>query len=126
MKRIWIALTLLLLTFGLCGGSQYYQHRQMSRMLEMLTALEEAHASGSPSETAQLAEAFSAEYQRITNRMDCYIAHDDLAESQETVALLPALLRQGGEEELRMEIARLREQILYLRDIDDPLLRNIL
>ena len=42
-----------------------------------------------------------------------------------TAAMLPALLQHGGEEELRMELARIREQLRHLRIIDDPLPENL-
>ena len=66
------------------------------------------------------------DYQRLSNRISIYVPHGEIRESQETAAMLPALLREGSDEELAMEIARLRVQLKYLQQVDDPLLQNIL
>lgn len=126
MKRIWIALALLAVTLVMCFLTQAFQHRQMGRMLADLDRLEEVYNAGDRAAAVKIAEEINRNYQRITSIMDCYVAHNDLAASQETAALLPVLIQQGGEEELQMELARLREQIGYLQDIDDPLPENIL
>lgn len=126
MKRIWIALALLAVTLAMCFLTQMFQHRQMSRMLEALDRLEDIYNTGDRADATKIAEEFNRRYQRITGIMDCYVAHNDLAASRETAALLPVLIRQGGEEELQMELARLREQISHLQNIDDPLPENIL
>ena len=125
MKRIWIALALLAVTLAICFFTQSFQHRQMDRMLEILDRLEAAYSADDIPLAAAIAEEFNSRYQRIADIMDGYVAHDDLAESRETAAILPALLRQGGEEELHMELARIREQLRHLRIIDDPLPENI-
>ena len=126
MKRIWIALALLAVTLAMCFLTQMFQHRQMSRMLEALDRLEDVYNAGDRADATKIAEEFNRRYQRITGIMDSYVAHNDLAPSRETAALLPVLIRQGGEEELQMELARLREQISHLQNIDDPLPENIL
>ena len=127
MKRLWIAVGLLGLAVGLCLAASLYQHRHIDKMLNTLDRLESAYESGNTTEAHKLAVQMAEEYEKIGRVLYCFIAHSDLEESQETVTLLPALLQQGGqEEELPMEIARLREQLLYLQEIDDPLWQNIL
>ena len=126
MKRLWIALTLLLLVVGLCVISRTYLYRRMGDLLDALDTIETHWAEGDKDTAVRLAEAFVEEYHRVRGVLDGYVAHNDLEESEETAALLPTLFSQGGEEELRMELARLREQLIYLRTIDDPLWRNIL
>lgn len=126
MKRIRIAVVLLVAVVGLCIATGQYQHRRVGELLDTLDRIEAACNAGDMATANTLAEDFAATFDRVSNVMDCYVAHDDLAESRETAALLPSLLRQGGEEELSMELHRLREQLLHLQQIDDLLLRNIL
>lgn len=126
MKRLWIALSLLLLVMGLCVGSRTFLYHRMGELLDDLDTIETHWAEGDKDTAVRLAEDFVEEYHRVRGVLDCYVAHNDLEESEETVALLPTLFIQGGEEELQMELARLREQLSYLRTIDDPLWRNIL
>ena len=126
MKRLWIAVVILCGVVALCGGSSRYRHRSVAKMLDTLDQLEQAVATGNAADAEQLAEELTRYYEQCSRMLLCYTTHSDMTESQETVALLPTLLRQGNEDELQMEIARLRAELDYLRQIDDPLLQNIL
>ena len=126
MKRIWIALILLGMVLAVCGGGRLYLHRQTDRMLDVLDRLEVAYNQGDTVAAARIAEEYSRTCRQITNVMDCFVPHDEVSPCRETAALLPALIRQGGEEELRMELARMREQLWHLMQVDDPLWGNIL
>lgn len=126
MKRLYIAVGLLTAVAMLCVFSHLYQHRQIDRMLDTIHRIEETYRLGNTDKAVEIAETFAADYQKISDRISCYIPHGELRESRETAALLPTLLREGEREELFMEMTRLRAQLLYLRQIDDPTLQNIL
>ena len=126
MKRLYIAAVLLAAVAVTCTVTHLYQHRQFDRMAESLTRIEEAYRRGDTDTAIRIAEEFSAEYPRISNLISCYVPHGELRESRETAALLPTLLREDSAVEFYMETARLRSQLTYLRQLDDPLLRNIL
>ena len=126
MKRLWIAAVLLVMVAGLCLVTEIYQHRRIEDMMTLLDELEYAYDEGDLNQAGQMAEQLTHQYESICRVMMCFTAHSDIAESQETAALLPVLLEQGQTEEWEMEIARLREQLVYLRNVDDPLLWNIL
>lgn len=125
MKRLYIALFLLVAVMAVCVCSHRYQHRQIDRMLSRLEQIEAAARSGD-SHATQLAEKFAADYRKISDRISCYVPHGELRESRETAALLPSLLRQNSRDELWMELARLRSQLKYIQQLDDPNLQNIL
>ena len=125
MKRLYIALFLLIAVMAVCVCSHRYQHRQIDRMLSRLEQIEAAARSGD-SHAVQMAEAFAADYGKISDRISCYVPHGELRESRETAALLPSLLRQNSRDELWMELARLRSQLMYIQQLDDPNLQNIL
>ena len=125
MKRLYIALFLLIAVMAVCVCSHRYQHRQIDRMLSRLEQIEAAARSGD-SHAVQMAEAFAADYRKISDRISCYVPHGELRESRETAALLPSLLRQNSRDELWMELARLRSQLKYIQQLDDPNLQNIL
>ena len=126
MKRIYIALALLAAVAALCVGAHLYLHAQADRMLTALDSIENAYRKGDV-ETAQAqAQDFAAEYRRVIDWVSCYVAHGELRESRETAALLPSLIANGDRNGLYMEIARLRAQLEYIRQVDDAILRNIL
>lgn len=126
MKRLYIALVLLAAVATLCVYTHLYQHNAVDRMLTTLDTIEDAARRGDTAYALAQAEAFAATYERVSDRISCYVSHSELRESRETAALLPALLEKGVSEELYMEIFRLRSQLRYIRQVDDPILRNIL
>ncbi len=125
MKRLWCAVVILVVALLLCVGTQLYQHKQVDRLLNDLDLLEEVYDSNREA-AAAIAQDFADRYAQAARVMNCYISHNDIAESEETAAMLPALVKQGQGDELAMEIARMREELTFLRTVDDPLLQNIL
>ena len=126
MKRLWIAAVILCGVVGLCIGSVTYRHRCIEKMLDTLNQMEQAYTQGDTAQAKQLAQQLVHLYEQSSRVLLCYSAHSDMTESQETAALLPVLLNQDSGDELRMEIARLRAEFDYLKQIDDPLIQNIL
>lgn len=125
MKRLWCAVAILAVTLILCVATQRYQHRQVDRMLHDLDQLETVYTTDQEAAIG-IAQGIADRYTRVARVMNCYISHNDLAESEETAALLPALVKAAQGDELAMELARLREELTFLRTVDDPLLQNIL
>ena len=126
MKRIYLAVALLLGVAMLCVGAHRYQHVQIDRMLDDLSRIAAAARRGDTDDAVRDARRFAAEYQRVSDWISCYVAHDELRESRETAALIPVLLEDANWEELFLEIARLRAQLNHIRTIDDPLPQNVL
>ncbi len=126
MKRIYIAVALLAVVAALCVGVHRYQHAQIDRMLDALAQVEEAYRLGDNDRAQQMAQDFAAAYRQVSDWVSCYVAHGELRESRETAALLPTLVANGEAEMLYAEMARLRAQLEYIRQVDDAILRNIL
>lgn len=126
MKRLYIAVVLLTAVIILCILTHGYQHHEIDRMLAALDSIETAARRGDTADALSQATSFAADYQRVSDWVSCYVSHSELRESRETAALLPALLEKGDSEELYMEIYRLRSQLTAIRQVDDPILRNIL
>ena len=126
MKRLWIAGALILAAVGLCITVSLYQHSRIDRMLAHLERLEQVHDSGNREAARSLATDMAQEYEHIGRVLFCFLPHGEMADSQETVALLPHLVTVGSEDEMRMEMARLREQLTYLRCVDDLRWENVL
>ncbi len=126
MRRIWIALALLSVVAGLCAFSVVLQDTQIDALLKELDALEQAYGAGNLEESRRLAADLAAQYERRTAMFPCFISHDDMAESQATVATLAASLEEDNPEEFKIETARLRAQLNWLLMVDKPVWQNIL
>ena len=126
MKRLYIALLLLAAVVIACVLTHCYQHRQLDRMLKQLDHIEHTVYAGDIPRATQLAQDFSTAYRQVSNRIRCYIAHGELAESCEIATLLPTLVQTNNPNDLLTNLERLRIQLLYLQQVDDPLPWNIL
>ena len=126
MKRLWVAAGMIAAVVALCVTVVLYQHCQIDKMLVQLDRLEQVYDSGDRDAARSIAQDMATDYKAVGRVLFCFVTHNEMADSQETVALLPDLVMQQGEEELRMEIARLREQLTYLRGIDDLRWENVL
>lgn len=126
MKRLYIAAVLLAVVAGMCLLTHTTHRRRIDGAMATLDRIESLYRAGDTDAALREAEAFVSAYQRISDRISLYVAHGELREARETAALLPTLLQTGSEEELMMELTRLRAQLLYLRQVDAPLWHNIL
>lgn len=126
MKRLLIALVLLLTVTTLCISTHLYLHGRTDALLGTLDDIETAYRLGDTAVALSTAQDFADEYARTGDWISCYVAHGELREGRETAALLPTLLDSSDAEDVYVEIARLRAHLQYLRQVDDPILRNIL
>lgn len=126
MRRLWVALILFATVTGLCTFSVVYQRRQIDALLSGLERLETVYGQGDLAESRRLAADLQTDYHRRTALFPCFISHDDLADSQGTVATLPAALEEDNPEEFLLETARLRAQLEWLLEVDSPTWENVL
>ncbi len=126
MKRLWLAVGVLVAAISLCAVTQRYQHVQIDALSAQLDLLETAVRTDGTENTVGLAQQFLAEYEQRTRLFPCFMSHNDLSGCYETVAALPTLLETGHTEEVYQEISRCRAQLKRLREVEAPSLQNVL
>ena len=126
MKRLYIATALLVAVVTACVLTHRYQHHQLDWMLARLDRIEQLAEEEETEAAVALAKELATDYAKVSDRISCYVAHGELRDSRETAAILPTLLQHGSKTDWQAELCRLRAQLIYLRQIDDPLLQNIL
>ena len=124
MKRLWIALGLLVFVIGMSVWGLLWQ---VSALDHLEQALERAEtAVWEQRENAeQLTAAFRRECFQITARMAALSRHVDSSPLRESAAQLPLLLQQDNTDHFFAEAARCRFYIQELRRSEKPLLGNI-
>lgn len=125
MKRVWLALGLLIGAVGLCVGSLLFQQHQIDGLLADLDRLETAYRAGELEDCRQLAEQLNTDYARRAKLFSCFMSHNELDESLTTAATLPACLEEENPEEFLLETAKFRQELEYLREVEAPVLHNI-
>lgn len=126
MKRLWLAGGILAAILTLCISTLIYQQRQIDTMLDSLDAVTAAYDAGEADRAYTLALSLEGDYDRRTRFFPYFMAHGDLIECRESLALLPSILKDGNTEEFHMESTRCRVQLERLAASELPILQNIL
>jgi len=126
MKRLWMALALLVMTVALCWVSGVYQRRQTDTLLAQLDRLEATYRRQDMEESRRLARELATELPGRTKWFLCFMSHDELAAPRETAAVLVACLEEENPEEFLLETARLRQQLRRLQEVDNLRWENVL
>ncbi len=126
MKRLWLAGGIFAVILTLCLSTLLYQQKQTDMLLDDLDAVIAAYDSGEDKRAYELAVALDSDYSRRTRFFPCFMAHGDLIECRQSLAMLPSILKDGDAEEFHMESTRCRIQLERLATSELPTLQNIL
>ncbi len=126
MKRVYLAVGLLVAAVTLCVISLLYQQSQIDRLLAQVDDLESAYQSGETEEGIRQAKELAASYDRCARLFSCFMSHNELNDSLDAVVTLAASLQEDNPEEFLLELAKFRQQLTYMRQIEAPHIRNIL
>lgn len=126
MKRLFAALTLLVLTFSICIGEMLYTENaaeQVEKQLYSTITFSKQKEQENAETSAGNARAAWEQYCKV---IYLYTPHNHLDSIGERLVALPVLARQGNWMELEKESVRALAQIRALRKADLPYLENIM
>ncbi|HIW73894.1 MAG TPA: DUF4363 family protein [Firmicutes bacterium] len=126
MKRLIVALALLLTVAALCAVSLLSLQRNMDDLLSQMEEMEEAYYRGDMNVCLTLSEDFVEEFSEKTQFFPFFMRHSDLTKIEESVVVLPVMLRSGEDAHWISELAKCRNQLEKLSDMEMPTLQNIL
>ncbi len=124
MKRLWIALGLLVVVIGMSVGGLLWQFSALDHLEQTLKRAEQA-VQNEEENAQQLTAAFRRECFQTTERMAALSRHVDSSPLRESAAQLITLLQLENYEHYFAEAARCRFYIEELRRNEKPLLGNI-
>lgn len=126
MKRLIVALVLLLSVAGLCIASLSVQQRSMDYLLAMLDDMEESYEQTDLDACLSLSEQFVDAFAERTRFFPFFMRHSDISKIEESVIVLPVMLETGNDDHWIAEVTKCRSQLEKLSDIETPNLENIL
>lgn len=124
MKRITVALSLLAIIGVLCGVTLSAQRRAVDDLLDDIDAIQQTFPADEKEtlrQTRQLVEDFRTK----TRFFPLFMHHSDLSKIEETAVMLPVMLETGEEEHFQAELARCRNMLEKLAELEIPTLENI-
>ena len=126
MKRVLIALVILLMVSGLCWFSLHTQVSNVESLLEMTDRMEDSFDPDNPDAALELSRQFVEEFRERTRSFPFFMRHADIWSIEETVAALPIYLETGDTQHFPAELAKCRSQLEKLYEVELPLPENIL
>ena len=126
MKRLWLAGGIFAVILTLCLTSLLYQQRQIDALLSELDTVITAFDGGDDDLAYTLSRSLEEEFAHRTRYFPLFMAHGDLIECRECIALLPSILKDGDAEEFHMESTRCRMILERIALSELPSIQNIL
>ncbi|HJD23023.1 MAG TPA: DUF4363 family protein [Firmicutes bacterium] len=126
MKRLIVALALLLSVAVLCALSLLSLDRNTDFLLSRMDEMQEAYKRGDAGSCLALSEEFVQEFDERTRFFPFFMRHSDISKIEESVIVLPVMLRSGEEAHWISELAKCRSQLEKLADMETLTLENIL
>ncbi len=126
MKRVILAFVLLVIVAAGCLSSILIEKTTTDAMIEMIDRIEKTFYEDDFDQALTLTEEFSKEFVKRTKHFTFFMRHSDISKIEENVITLPILLQAGDHEHFPAELARCRNQIDKLGELELPTPDNIL
>ena len=125
MKRIYIALALLVIIACSCVVTLRLEKRQLQTMIDMTYRMEEECRRGRYEEALHVALQLKGEFSERTKTFALFLRHNELNTIEETVLLLPLYLEQQDFSQFYIDVSRCRLLLQKQGEMDLPTAQNI-
>ncbi len=126
MKRIWAAVILAAISLTICIIGLRHTQDVTAQMAQTVTMAKKAEERGDSAAAYTLSLKASQDWKNAHQALCTYMIHSQLEEIDQTLALLPALCKEGADDSFLSECDRGLVQISYLNESEIPNLQNIL
>ena len=126
MKRVILAFELLAAVAAGCVFSIMTEKNTTDLLIGMTGEIEQAFDNEEYDRALELTGEFTQEFTRRTRHFTFFMRHSDITKIEENVIMLPILLEAGDHEHFPAELARCRNQLDKLGDLELPTFDNIL
>ena len=125
MKRIGIAVAILLIVCAASVLSIVYQSVSLKRLLDMTGEILAAYDNGEREACKELAAQFSEDCEKSTTLLLFFIRHSEVSALTDEAGVLAELIRRDMDELFLLSIMRCREIIVKLDHLEAPRADNI-
>lgn len=126
MKRLIVAVVILLSVATLCITSLYMQKGDMQYLMNLTDKMEKLLGQKNWGECVEVSDQFVSEFKERTRLFPFFMRHSDVSQIEEEVVTLPVLLRTGQTDEYAVELAKCRCMLKKLSELETPIPENIL
>ena len=125
MKRIPVAVAVLLLVTGLCVGALWFQQSQTRAMIGQIDEMLARFDPDQPENSLEAAEALYQTFREKTALFPLFLRHSGLTEIETELRTLPHLLTAGEPKDVPAVLARCRNKLQTMFELEIPTLENV-
>lgn len=126
MKRLYVAIAILVFLAAFCTASLWYQRTQTRALQAKIDQLVEEFDPQNPLASLSDTTAFLEEYDRRTALFPVFSRHSTLTDVECELVALPRMLEKGEPLDYAATLLRCRERLEAFYRLELPLLENIL
>ena len=126
MKRVWIAIALLLIVVGLSGGALWIQHRATDHLIASCDALVNLYQQGKLEQCRQSAKELSDDLEKHMRWFPFFLKHERMESIFQQAGTLPYLVNNDEAADFFSSLTVMRVQLAILMDNEWPTPENIL
>lgn len=126
MKRLIIAIILLLITAGLCSFEFILNTKESENAAEYLALAQEQANSGDKSNALKTMEKLIKLWESKVESMLIFISHEKPDEIGESLAVAESYLKSEDFPEFYAECKRIENKLEHFRNLEIPTVNNIL
>lgn len=126
MKRIWIAITALVIIVGLCIGEIIWISNITDNIKTQMDSVNELVSDGNIEEAISLSEEILDEWDNIHNKLAVFIDHNSLEGIDQSMDVIDTCLVTNNIPQFYIEVAKIDALLEDLTDTEMPSLYNIL
>ena len=125
MKRIPVAIIVLILLTGLCVGTLLWQQMQTQALTAQIDDLLVRFDAGRPQNSVADADALINAFEDRTALFPLFLRHNGLSDVEAELNTLPALMSKGEAKDVPAVLVRCREKLQTLYELERPTPENI-
>ncbi len=126
MRRVIVAIVLLLVVAGGCITALSITHFRFSSLLSQTEQLEQYYQQQQTENAIQSAARFSQQINRDVRFFSLFMSHKSLVEVQTIAASLPVILTDGDTADFLTELSKCRVMLTTLQQQEYPFWENVL
>lgn len=126
MNRIWAALAILVILFGVSIWGTKEVSRMTQEVSDMLVQVQDTMDGGDTEKSRALIQDTVDTWHGYHHAMSYFIPHERLETVSQSLSTMQSFLKSGTEDEARAECNRTLNQLHTLMDTEMPYLNNIL
>lgn len=126
MKRIIIAAVILIFVSAASVFILGFYTKRIDRMVKIADDLQTALDSGDLDKCLTQSHELIDEFKSSSRFFPLFMRHSDIARIEETLVALPVLIETGSTQHFAAELARCKNMLENLAELENPTLENIL